>query len=730
MEYRSIDGSGNDLADPGVNAANTAFTRLGEAHFAVDGTTPLDGPNPRSISNIVVGEGDAAVPNGQGLSGMMYAWGQFIDHDMTRAATGGADISIIVPSGDPDYADGTFIPLTRNLTDPVSGNAINRVTTWLDGSMVYGSDLTTAASLRLPDGRMATSAGDNLPIAQDGSTFLAGDARVGENPSLTSLQTIFVREHNRQVDLLLAAHPSWTGDELYQQARAIVAAEIAHITYAEFLPALLGKAAIPAYAGYDPTVDPRISVEFAGAAYRWGHSTVSAETERKDEAGGVIGDEFELREVFFMPPAAFAEDGGAGGFLRHLGADLSQAMDARIVDDLRSFLFDPPVGQDLAAINIARGRDLGLGTLNQTREALGLHAYTAFDQITDDAHTVAALAAAYPDVDAIDLWTGGLAERLVPGAFLGETFGRITADQFIALRDGDRLFYLNQGFDAATLTAIEGTSLSDLIKLNTDTEHYQDNAFYFAERRAADVPGEMLDLPQLVIGSDAAETLSGGMQADTLVGGGGDDWMYGGSGDDTYYVDSSLDIIDESGIALSKTIGSGGFDTIISSAGWFWDVYSVGERLIIAAEVADPAGAGSTAVGSAFDNEMVGNSGTNFLYGRGGSDTYRAGDGIDYISLSTLGVVDAQGYVADGVNTVVVEARSSGLYSYDIIFEFDVERDRIDVSSYRYGSKAEVLAKGVDDGLGNSYFILGDGLDYVYLVGVEKASVIGDDFII
>ena len=43
---------------------------------------------------------------------------------------------------------------------------------------------------------------------------------------------------------------------------------------------------------------------------------------------------------------------------------------------------------DLAAINIQRGRDLGLGTLNQTREALGLPAYTDFAQITGDQGTV------------------------------------------------------------------------------------------------------------------------------------------------------------------------------------------------------------------------------------------------------------------------------------------------------------------------------------------------------
>jgi peroxidase len=160
---------------------------------------------------------------------------------------------------------------------------------------------------------------------------------------------------------------------------------LANVTYKEFLPKLLGRSVIDRYDGYKAKVDPRISEEFAGAAYRFGHSLVSAETERIDNNGELIGSGSTLRGTFFITPAAFAADTGADGFLRHLLSDASQAMDARIVDDLRNFLFDPPVGLDLAAINIQRGRDLGLGTLNQTRESLGLTSYKTFEQITRDA---------------------------------------------------------------------------------------------------------------------------------------------------------------------------------------------------------------------------------------------------------------------------------------------------------------------------------------------------------
>ena len=55
---------------------------------------------------------------------------------------------------------------------------------------------------------------------------------------------------------------------------------------------------------------------------------------------------------------------------------------------------------------------------------------------------------------------------------------------------------------------------------------------------------------------------------------------------------------------------------------------------------------------------------------------------------------------------------------------------RIDVTDYGLSSGAAVLALGIDDGDGNSYFALGDGLDYVYMVGLEKANVSASDFIV
>ena len=545
ISYRSIDGSGNNLANTGLNVVGATFTRIGAAQFS-DGISALrtDLPNARTVSNLVVA-GNAETPNAEGLSGMMYGWGQFIDHDINLTLSDDVThIDVTVPAGDPTLSGS--ISMTRSIIDPLTGVAgspaatTNNVTGWIDGSMVYGSDATTAASLRGAGGYLLTSEGNNLPIV-DGA-YVAGDIRVGENPDLTALQTIFLREHNRQVDKLKVAHPDWTGDQLYEQARAVVTAEIAHITYTEFLPHLLGSNAITRYRGYQADVDASLTEEFAGAAFRFGHSIVSANLEKTDEQGNVIGTPVTLKDAFFQDPADFVIDSGADGLLRHLTNDLSNALDVHIVDDLRNFLFVPGVGMDLAAINLQRGRDLGLGTLNETRVALGLTPYTSFADITSDAETAAALEAAYGDVNKVELWIGGLAENHVAGGMVGQTFGVIIAEQFQDLRDGDRYWYQNQGFDPATMREIESMTLSSVILKNTDTEHMQSDAFVFYERRSGLTDGGVMenpDSPQLVVGSDGADTLIGGTKADLLVAGTGSQTMTGAAGRDTFIVSTT-----------------------------------------------------------------------------------------------------------------------------------------------------------------------------------------------
>ena len=204
----SVDGTGNSQSNPGLGAANTDEIRLAPANFAPGTTnTPVDGPNPRDISNTIFAN-DLNNTDPGGRSAYTYAFGQFVDHDIdlnadqTTAADGSNVLSFTIPGDDPSLPPGSQIDITRGQVDPASGNAVNSVTQYLDLSQVYGSDPATAASLRNPDGTLQTSPGDYLPVV-DGQ-YLGGDVRAAENPDLTSLDVLFVREHNYWVGQLHA----------------------------------------------------------------------------------------------------------------------------------------------------------------------------------------------------------------------------------------------------------------------------------------------------------------------------------------------------------------------------------------------------------------------------------------------------------------------------------------------------------------------------------------------
>jgi peroxidase len=533
--FRTFDGTDDNPTQPNWNAANSDETRIASANFlAGSADTPIDGPNAREISNVVASGPDAELTDPTGLSAMMYVWGQFIDHDLDRNPVGDAHIDIPIPSGDHTFTNGGVISLTRGITDPTNGDAINAVTGWMDASMIYGSDMETAASLRLPDGHLQTSPDGYLPIVN--GAYAAGDVRVSENPDLTAMTTLFVREHNYQVDTLAQQHPDWTGDQLYQMARAIVTAEIQNITFSEFLPHLLGTNTIPAYQGYDPTVDPRITEEFSTAAFRFGHSIVSGTETKLDNQGDPLASQ-SLANAFFDTPDQVEGNGGVDALIRNFANDVAQQNDVYAIDDLRNLLSASPDQMDLIAIDIQRERDLGIGTLNQIRLALGLQGYTDFSQITRDPTVQAHLQQEYGSVDKVDLFIGGLAEDHAPGAMVGPTFQAIIAQQFESLRDGDRFWWQNQGFDPATAQQIQNTTLADIITRNTDTGAVQPDVFVAAQRHIADVAPEHPSAPQLIIGGNNDNaSISGGPADDTIVAGLGQNQILTGGGGSNVFV--------------------------------------------------------------------------------------------------------------------------------------------------------------------------------------------------
>src|SRR5262249_6279581 len=457
-------------------STGVALLRKGPIRYAdgISQPAPQGGvgrPSARVISNTIVDQGTADIISDRQLSAMAYAWGQFIDHDMdlTTGASPPEPFNIPVPTGDPffDPPPGTGTQVIRfNRSESVPGTGTdtsnprqqpNDITAFLDASMVYGSDAVTADALRTHDGgHLKTSPGpdgvigtgdDWLPfnnqtyfpgfqetggdgtgafhiandarIVPDSALFMAGDIRVNENIELTSLHTLFVREHNRIANAFHAANPNLSDETLYQLARQQVWAEIQSITYNEWIPAVLGPNALPAYTGYKPGVNAGIATEFSTALFRVGHSMLGDDVEFIANDGTPVRDEIPLSGAFFNPPELTQQ--GISPILKYLGSDPSSEIDNTIVNSVRNFLFGPPGsgGFDLASLNIQLGRDHGIANYNAVRVAYGLPAATAFSQISSDPVIQQKLQDLYQNVNNIDLWVGALAEDHVAGSSTG-----------------------------------------------------------------------------------------------------------------------------------------------------------------------------------------------------------------------------------------------------------------------------------------------------------------------
>lgn len=517
---RSFDGTENNISNPDWGAAQQHFRNYVRNGFSDLISEPggQDRENPRAVSN-VLGSQTEFTPNELELSDFVWGWGQFIDHDINLNDDNPDEVNdFLVPECDPEFdpfCTGTVaIRMFRSLSDPATGTDIsnprkhvNEITSFIDGSGVYGSDEDRANWLRTNiDGKLKTSTGNFLPwntvdgefdsaidtsapfMVLDGfpipeKFYVGGDIRINEQPGLMCFHTLWVREHNRLCDELKVEHPSWNDEELFQRARKIVGALIEAITYEEFLPTI--GVELDSYAGYDSSVEPNILNVFSAAGYRFGHTMVNGRLVRFDEAGNdwIFGS-VDLRDAFFNP-LILKDEGGISPFFRGLAAQEHQLVDPLIMDDIRNFLFGPPGagGIDLLSINIERARERGLPDYNAVREDLFLSPHSDFNSLTSDPILSDALEQVYGDINSVDPWIGFMSEDHGASTIVGEGMGTILKMQFGFLRDGDRYYYENDpAFTSDEVAALKSTKLSEVILRNTEIKLLQENVFIAVPR--------------------------------------------------------------------------------------------------------------------------------------------------------------------------------------------------------------------------------------------------------
>jgi Ca2+-binding RTX toxin-like protein len=400
--------------------------------------------------------------------------------------------------------------------------------------------------------------------------FIAGDGRVNENIGLTAVHHVFHAEHNRLVEHTKAvlletaaggdlsflnqwlASPvtalpadlstlEWNGERLFQAAKFGTEMQYQHLVFEEFARKV--QPAVDVFLapeGFDATIDAAIVAEFAHAVYRFGHSMLTETVDRFDPEFNVVGtdgEQTDLITAFLNPlafaPAGFDADAAAGAIVRGTTRQLGNEIDEFVTEALRNNLLGLPL--DLAAINLARGRDAGIPSLNEARaqfyamtsdsqlkpytswvdfmdklkhpESLVnfIAAYGTHDSITgvttvadkraaatllvlggegepadrlDFLHSTGSWAGEESGLNLVDLWIGGLAEEQMPfGGLLGSTFNFVFETQLEALQNGDRFYYLSRLAGLNFLTEMENASFAKLVMRNTDATHLPADIF-------------------------------------------------------------------------------------------------------------------------------------------------------------------------------------------------------------------------------------------------------------
>ncbi|XP_067938459.1 chorion peroxidase-like [Watersipora subatra] len=490
--YRTIDGTCNNLVRRWYGAAKTPLGRM-TLHRYQDGFnaptsqyffSPGELPTARQVSTgVLTIRSNRSARN----THLLMSFGQFLDHDFALSPESGGEggqeeikaqccevpvsqhvgnlsecLPIFTPN-DPVFKR-TCIPFLRSAPiPPFPGDQnirhqLNDLTAFIDGSQIYGSTNLKAISLReFVGGRLKAqiiNSEESLPSKEDNPSscprkstrceFVAGDIRSNEQATLTSMHTLFLREHNRIANKLSSLNNHWSDEKVYQETRKIVGGILQRLTYAEWLPVIVGKKLMKHYGlairdqgrfnGYLEHVDPSIATEFSTVAFRFGHSLVRQTFSRSSE------DTISLNQIFDSFRTIHRH--GSNALMKGLVQDPVEEFDRYFSKGLRNKLFGAEA--DLLSFNINRGRDHGVASYQDIRRYLGLTLYPTYTQMVGKTHSLAVLndlEAVYPSTLDIEAFPGGVSELPMEGAVVGETFAHIISEQFFKLKFGDRFWH-------------------------------------------------------------------------------------------------------------------------------------------------------------------------------------------------------------------------------------------------------------------------------------------------
>jgi hypothetical protein len=293
---------------------------------------------------------------------------------------------------------------------------------------------------------------------------LVGDPRNDVHVFMSQMQVAFIRAHNRLVDRLREEGADEAG--LFDEARRALVWHYQWVIVNDFLPGLVGDELMDDLLArgaryYKPDAEPFIPVEFADAAYRYGHSQIRQVY--RLQAGGPelpvfpdligfspVGDhKVDWSLLFDAPghePAQRAKP--IDGMLPRSLIDLPLAITGEV---------DKQAYRSLATRDLERGQGTGLPSGESVARQIGA-------RVLDRAEV--GLSGHGWDAET-PLWLYVLRESAVhhDGERLGEVGGRITGEVLLEIiaRDPESYLAIDSGWEP-TLPAHDGTfRLRDLL---------------------------------------------------------------------------------------------------------------------------------------------------------------------------------------------------------------------------------------------------------------------------
>jgi hypothetical protein len=427
---------------------------------------------------------DSVIP-----AGYTY-FGQFVDHDITFDVSSTIDApqdantitNMRTPSLDLDsvYARGPALdPHLYRFPGP--GEPVTAVKLQLGrnrnigtgGPPTSGGLPATPVDFDLP--RVLNGTDTTVNSAESTFTALLGDPRNDENVIISQLHHAMLKFHNRVVDLLVTA--AFPGD-VFAEAKRIVTQHYQWCVVHDFLPRICGTAAVnEAIANVSAPIGSafRMPVEFAVAAYRFGHSMIRNEyvlNSSLPPSASTLKGVFDFIRVPLLPLFSnWAVDFNMFFNTAHAPGAFNNArkIDSVMANGLEAIPGGSGIMAVLAARNLRRGLAFGLPSGQAAANALSVAVMTPAQITTGLPAAEAALLNSQGGVllTKTPLWYYVLREAMVleGGDRLGPVGGRIVARTFVRLLKRDANSFMNvASFTPSLPSSAPGTfTIADML---------------------------------------------------------------------------------------------------------------------------------------------------------------------------------------------------------------------------------------------------------------------------